>query len=369
MDFSIIGGKEIMKREVLILKTFKPRAFSISDLYDWYNQTPTQLILNPKFQRRAVWTPQSKSYLINTILLGLPLPLFFLRQCTDPQTKKTMREAVDGQQRLRAIFDFIDNGFPLRKAQNETYGGKYFSELPPEVQSDFLSYELTVNVLIDLDDKDVLDIFARLNSYGVKLNTQELINAKYFGYFKQLVYSLGFDFTKYWEVNKLFSSANIMRMKESEFVSELLVVMLDGIQDVKAIDKYYAQYDESFENRNEIRNKFEKTMDYIANLYDGNLSNTGYSSSPLFYSVFVAIYHLNYGVKGFDFPRRILQPEDSSKIRAALDEIESILHKESDLSSEEQKFIISCKKSTGHKINKITRCNFLMSIINKHLGI
>jgi len=37
-------------------------------------------------------------------------------------------------------------------------------------------------------------------------------------------------------------------MKESEFVSELLVVMLDGIQDVKAVDKYYAQYDESFEN-------------------------------------------------------------------------------------------------------------------------
>lgn len=241
--------------------------------------------------------------------------------------------------------------------------------MPPEVQSNFLSYELTVNVLIDLDDKDVLDIFARLNSYGVKLNTQELINAKYFGYFKQLVYSLGFDFTKYWEVNKLFSSANIMRMKESEFVSELLVAMLDGIQDVKAVDKYYAQYDESFENRNEIRNRFEETMDYIANLYDGNLSNTGYSSSPLFYSLFVAIYHLNYGVKGFDFPRRILQPEDTSKVRAALDEIESILHKESDLTSEEQKFIISCKKSTGHKINKTTRCNFLMSIINKHLGI
>lgn len=358
-----------MIREVLILKTFKPRAFSVSDLYDWYSQSPTQLILNPKFQRRAVWTPQSKSYLINTILLGLPLPLFFLRQCTDPKTKKTIREAVDGQQRLRAIFDFIENGFPLRKAQNEIYGGKYFSELPPEIQSDFLSYELTVNVLIDLDDKDVLDIFARLNSYGVKLNTQELINAKYFGYFKQLVYSLGFDFTKYWEVNKLFSSANIMRMKEAEFVSELLVVMIDGVQDVKAIDKYYAQYDENFDSRNEIRKRFEETMDYIANLYGGNFFNTSYSSSPLFYSVFVAIYHLNYGVKGFDFPRRTLYDTDTAKIRAALDEIESILQKESDLTSEEQKFIISCKKSTGHKINKNIRCSFLMSTINRHLGI
>ena len=160
-------GVTNLMREIMIMRTFKPRAFSISDLYDWYNQSPTQLVLNPKFQRRAVWSPQSKSYLINTILLGLPLPIFFLRQNTDPKTKKTVREVVDGQQRLRAIFDFIDNGFQLRKAQNEEYGGRYFSELPPEVQSEFLSYELTVNVLVDLDDKDVLDIFARLISFGV----------------------------------------------------------------------------------------------------------------------------------------------------------------------------------------------------------
>lgn len=358
-----------MVRELLIMKTFKPRAFSISDLYDWYNQSPSQLVLNPKFQRRAVWTPQSKSYLINTILLGLPLPIFFLRQNTDPQSKKTVREVVDGQQRLRAIFDFIDNGFQLRKAQNENFGGCYFSELPAEVQSEFLCYELTVNVLIDLDDKDVLDIFARLNSYGVKLNTQELINAKYFGYFKQLVYTLGFSFSKYWEINKIFSNASIMRMKEAEFVSELLTVMLDGIQDVKAIDKYYSKYDEKFDERKMIEERFCETMDYIANIYDGNFSNTSYNSTPLFYSLFTAIYHLNYGIKEIAFPRRPLIKTDSAKLRVALDEIEQVLHKEDNITSEEQKFIFSCRKSTGHRINKITRCNYVLSKILAHLGI
>ena len=358
-----------MVRELLIMRTFKPRAFSISDLYDWYNQSPTQLILNPKFQRRAVWTPQSKSYLINTILLGLPLPIFFLRQNTDPQSKKTIREVVDGQQRLRAIFDFIDNGFSLRKAQNEQFGGCYFSELPAEVQADFLSYELTVNVLVDLDDKDVLDIFARLNSYGVRLNNQELLNAKYFGYFKQLAYSLGFNFTKYWEINKIFTSANIMRMKEAEFVSELLVVMLDGIQDLKAVDKYYKKYDEDFDNRKEIESRFCETMDYIANLYGGNFSSTSYNSSPLFYSLFTSVYHLNYSVVNFDFARRPLTKADDAKMRVALDEIEEVLNKQDGVSAQEQKFIISCKKSTGHRINKTTRCNYVMSVLNKHLGI
>lgn len=351
------------------MRTFKPRSFSISDLYDWYNQSPSQLVLNPKFQRRAVWTPQSQSYLINTILLGLPLPIFFLRQNTDPKSKKTIREVVDGQQRLRAIFDFIDNGFSLRKAQNEQFGGCFFSELPQEVQSDFLSYELSVNVLVDLDDKDVLDIFARLNSYGVKLNRQELINAKYFGYFKQMVYSLGFAFTKYWEINKLFTSASIMRMKDAEFVSELLVVMIDGIQDSKATDKYYLQYDENFESRFVLRDRFENTMDYIANLYDGNFSNTSFRSSPLFYSLFAAVYHLNFGVPGITSPRRPLQKEDTAKMRAALAEIEETLEKKTNLTSGEQAFIIACRKSTGSKSNKITRCNYVLSVINNHLGI
>ena len=145
--------------------------------------------------------------------------------------------------------------------------------------------------------------------------------------------------------------------------------MLEGIQDLKSIDKFYAKYDEVFDNRLEIADRFAQTMDYIANLYDGNFSNTSYNSTPLFYSLFTAIYHLNYGVKDFEYPRRPLASADTAKVRAALDEIEDVLHKEENISAEEQKFIISCKKSTGHKINKTTRCNFVMGIINKHLGI
>ena len=358
-----------MVREMLIMRTFKPRAFSISDLYDWYTQSPSQLVLNPKFQRRAVWTPQSKSYLINTIIMGLPMPIFFLRQKTDPQSMKTIREVVDGQQRLRAIFDFIDNGFSLRKAQNEQFGGLFFSELPQDVRTEILNYELSVNVLVDLDDKDVLDIFARLNSYGVRLNPQELINAKYFGYFKQLVYSLGFNFTKYWENNKLFTNANIIRMKEAEFVSELLIVMIDGIQDAKAIEKYYKQFDEAFDDRKEIEIRFCETMDYIANVFGGNFSDTCFTSSPLFYSLFTAVYHLNYGVKDFAYARRPLVASDNAKLRTALDEIEEVLNKKENISESEQEFIISCKKSTGHRINKISRCSYIMETINRHLGI
>jgi hypothetical protein len=351
------------------MKTFRPGSYAIANLYDWYKQSPSQITLNPKFQRHAVWSTLAKSYLINTVLQGLPLPIFFIRNCTDTQTKKIAREVIDGQQRLRAIFNFIDNGFPLEKVQNEQYGGLYFSQLPDAIQYDILSYELTVNELEGIDDKDVLDIFARLNSYGVKLNNQELLNVKYFGYFKQLAYSLGFTFAKFWERNKLFSNANIMRMKETEFVSDLLVSMLDGVQDIKSLDKYYQIYDERFDEREVLEARFKETIDYFTNLYDGDFSNTRYSSPITFYAVYVILYHQNYGVKDFKYPRRVLAEADKAKIRMAFDEIENVLEKTENLSSDEQAFLISCKKPAGSKAAKITRCGFMASVVNKYLGI
>lgn len=351
------------------MNTFKPRAYSINDLYEWYIKEPSQLFLSPKFQRRSVWSPQYKSYLISTILMGLPLPIIFIRNSTDVQTRKINREVVDGQQRLRTIFDFIDNGFKLRNAESEKYGGYLFSELPEDIQALFLKYELSVNLLEDIDDKDVLDIFARLNSYGVKLNAQELLNAQYFGYFKQLVYKLGFSLTKFWEMNKIFTSANIMRMKEAELVSDLLVVMLDGIQSSAQISKYYKQYDDNFEEKKTIEERFFETIDIISCIYNGNFSNTRYSSPSLFYALFVVIYHENYSVKDFQFDQEKINKSNISKVRMALDEIEGILEKKEDLSAGEREFQVSCTRSTGNKNQRITRCTFMVSIINKHLDI
>ena len=74
-------------------------------------------------------------------------------------------------------------------------------------------------------------------------------------------------------------------------------------------------------------------------------------------------------MKDFNFPRRSLEKGDTAKMRTALAEIEDVLQKQDNISAQEQKFIISCKKSTGHRINKITRCNYVMSVINRHLGI
>ncbi len=65
------------------MKNFDSRTYSINDFIEWEERK--QLEISPKFQRRSVWSPQAKSYLIDTILKDKPLPKIFIRATTDPK--------------------------------------------------------------------------------------------------------------------------------------------------------------------------------------------------------------------------------------------------------------------------------------------
>jgi Protein of unknown function DUF262 len=78
-------------------------------------------VLNPAFQRRAVWNDKAKSFLIDTILRGKPIPKVFMRQQINASTKSSIREVVDLQQRLSTILSYVKDGFKVSKTQNEEY--------------------------------------------------------------------------------------------------------------------------------------------------------------------------------------------------------------------------------------------------------
>ena len=166
------------------MKSYDSRTYSINDFVEW--DKAKQLELNPRFQRRPVWTDKAKSFLMDTILRGKPIPKIFIRQKINVSTRTSIREVVDGQQRLRTILTFIKDGFVVSTRQNPTHGGVLFSQLPEDIQGQVLAYEVSVDLLINLPDSEVLDIFSRLNSYAVVLNEQEKINANHFGPFKVL---------------------------------------------------------------------------------------------------------------------------------------------------------------------------------------
>jgi len=80
--------------------------YKVADFVSWLKNR--QLELSPEFQRRSVWKPGAKSYLIDTIIKGMPIPIIFLRdKRTDISQFEPIREVVDGQQRLRTVLSFV----------------------------------------------------------------------------------------------------------------------------------------------------------------------------------------------------------------------------------------------------------------------
>jgi uncharacterized protein with ParB-like and HNH nuclease domain len=209
------------------MKNFDTRVYSISDFLEWNRNG--LLELSPDFQRRAVWSEKAKSYLIDTILRGRPIPKILISQRLEES--RTIRVVVDGQQRLRAIIEFINGDFPISRAHNQQLAGKRFAGLSNDLQKEFLKYELGVDLLFSLAYEDILDIFARINSYTVTLNTQELLNAKYLGYFKQAAYSLGFKYVDFFIRAGVLTKAKVTRMAESELTGDLLMAIIGGSAD------------------------------------------------------------------------------------------------------------------------------------------
>src|SRR5438105_3412776 len=130
---------------------FSTRNYSVRDFEEWNDRN--ELVLAPKFQRRDVWSPKAKSYLIDTIVRGKPIPKLYMRQTVVPKGRRTTREIVDGQQRLRAVLSFVKDGFKLSRAHNKEFGGRVFSELDTGTQKDILKYEFVVDLLQDMPDR------------------------------------------------------------------------------------------------------------------------------------------------------------------------------------------------------------------------
>ena len=96
-------------------------------------------------------------------------------------------------------------------------------------RAEFYKYEIGVDLLYDIPIEDLLDIFARINTFTVRLNAQEQLNAKYLGYFKQYAYRIGLRYVQYFMDGGVLTHAQVSRMKEAESSSPIsLLASLEG---------------------------------------------------------------------------------------------------------------------------------------------
>lgn len=332
--------------------------YPVNDFKEW-NESGG-LILAPKFQRRDVWIPKAKSYLIDTILRGMPIPPLYLRWSIDERTERAVREVVDGQQRVRTVLGFMDDKFAILRVHNKEFGGKLFSELPKAAQSRIRAYKFSVNQLDEITDAEVLSLFARINTYTVQLNAQELRNAQYFGAFKQLVYALALDYYAFWTSNGIFTDAKIARMAEAELVSELLATMVGGIQSTRTADlkRYYETYDDEFDEDGTIEEQFRSIMNLIGDMSAGELKSTAFRREPLFLSLFIALFDAVYGLPKSTRTRLKFTPAQMRDVWSRLGEVSGITRLEKP-PAEYREFVEASARATADSGKRKTRHEFI----------
>ena len=278
--------------------------YPISDLLAWMKERT--LVLNTDFQRRSVWPPSAKVFLVDTILRDRPMPNIYIRTKTDLRTMRGYREVVDGQQRLRAINDFASDKLTLTAAAKE-FAGKTYSTLNDESKTVFLTYTIGVVQLFNISDTDVLDIFHRINAYGLRLNPQEMRHGKFQGQFRNAVIEASQRWVSLWETYRIVGLRDRVRMADDELMALMLGVILDGVVDggQPATNRLYDRYDDRLPHG--ATQKLDRAVEFVFKELSPILE-TGLARGPHFLMLFAAVAHALFGIPsgdvGEDMPAR-----------------------------------------------------------------
>ena len=170
------------------------------------------IVFDNAVQRGHVWDIKRDSLLIESMVIGYPIPPFYAKR---GETK--VFDMLDGKQRSSAIRRYLNNEYALTGVSEELEG-KYFSDLPQEVQDEIISYSLTVYYFEDITDEEVNEMFYRLNN-GKPLTAIELtrVKAKSFEKIKEI--------SKHGIFTEALKESQINRYTNEDIVIKALVML------------------------------------------------------------------------------------------------------------------------------------------------
>lgn len=309
-----------------------------------------ELDLSPWYQRRSVWNPSQKSYLINTLLEQKPIPAIYVRHSIDLENSRSIKEIVDGQQRTRTILEYCANRF-ASKHPNHKKKVK-FSELTKSERERFLLTSLPIGFLLGATDSDVIDIFGRINSISKSLNAQERRNAAFSGEFKQFCLEQASTRITFWRIYRIYSANDIARMTEIQFVSDLVINLMYGLSDfsAKSIDEAYKAYDDEFVEGHALVKRLDFIFDQIVAIKPDIFANTIFRRPPILFSLLQVL----------DEYERL----DKSFLANIIDEIDRRFQSEENVSKADIKFRDACSATTQRIAQRRIRHDYIVSFID-----
>jgi len=225
-------------------------------------------IMNPDFQRDFIWDESKQSKLIESVIMRIPLPVFYLAE-----DKLGKMIVVDGLQRLSTFYRFFKDELRLKLPDREDINGKKFSELPPKFQNRIEDCNL---ILYTIDSKIPesarLDIFERVNA-GIPLSRQQMRNCMYMGKATQFLKNeANSDSFK----TATGESLNTKTMRDREFVNRFCAFQILGYENYNGnMDDFLANVlrkmnQMDFEELGELSNQFRTGLNNNLILFGQN---------------------------------------------------------------------------------------------------
>lgn len=210
------------------------------------------------YQREEVWSKDMAQYLIDTILRKYDIGKIYV------QVREGKYFIIDGQQRLRAIWDFANNEFPLSDKEYSLpeLRGKYYKDLPERVREEFRTYNIDLVIVRGFSDEEIRDLFRRINS-GIPLNTAEKLNA-YPGSIVITVRKLS--------EHPFFEKITYLKPTRYRYLhvsAQLLMLEKNGITDIspKALFTFFEQ-NEKLDTDSQAYKSVVKTLNYLERAFN-----------------------------------------------------------------------------------------------------
>ena len=286
--------------------------YSIFEVFRKYGRD--KICLDPSFQRNFVWDDRQKSELIESVIMGIPLPLFYLAE-----NREGRMIVVDGRQRLTTFFMYLDNEFKLSRLKIlHDLNGCFFEDLEtryPKYAATIEDYQLMIQVIkYPTPDRIRFDIFDRVNRGGTPLNKQEMRNALYQGNATELLESItkGKGF-----LDATGGGISDKRMKDRYIVLRAIAFCMINEMELKDskgnVYEYKSDIDDLMgrtmdrlnnmhkEEINVISDKFDKIMGRIYSLLGSDafrLKGEHNNRRPISMTLFESLYYLFYLLDG-----------------------------------------------------------------------
>ncbi|WP_186318463.1 DUF262 domain-containing protein [Enterococcus casseliflavus] len=265
-----------LKKEINITR----ESYSLYDLFRKYNgfldgESEGTIILEPEFQREFVWSTKKKQELVESVLLGIPLPAFYLSEDINGNLI-----VVDGKQRLSTLFEFMTKGLNLGENLKHLVNNKRkatHEDLEPKIRRKLEDFQLLCFVVSSTTPPLVQnEIFLRVNRGGVTLNQQEVRNALNIGKSTKLL-------------NKISADSDIIivskKRKKDQYLTLRFFAFYLWKMDASFIDHF--DFDKDFNNISDFLDSVMKYLNYSTDDFIENLSvmfKKSYEKSMLIFS-------------------------------------------------------------------------------------